>query len=190
MPQRRRDDDSDEFVNRVARPRASQAIHPAALAPDDVLRDCDETHTRRSGPGGQHRNKTATAVVLVHRPTGLSAEASERRSQAENKTQALKRLRLRLALGHRMPADPAGPSSTWRSRTRDRQLVIAATHDDYPALIAEALDHLQETGFEIAAAAKTLGVTGTQLARLFKKCPETWVALNAHRTANGLAALK
>lgn len=68
--------------------------------------------------------------------------------------------------------------------------MISATHDDYPALIAEALDNLQETGFEIAAAAKTLGVTGTQLARLFKKCPETWVALNAHRTANGLAALK
>ena len=48
------------------------------------------------GPGGQHRNKTASAVRLVHPPTGVTVTASERRSQAQNRGAALERLRARL----------------------------------------------------------------------------------------------
>ena len=73
-------------------------MHPAALPDDDLLSICNETRTRRGGPGGQHRNKVETAVVLQHRPTGLNAEANERRSQADNRRVALQRLRLRLAI--------------------------------------------------------------------------------------------
>lgn len=163
--------------------------HPATLVPANLLAACREIRTRRSGPGGQHRNKTETAVVLVHGPTGVSAEASERRSQAENRHVALKRLRLRLALEHREPAT-AEPSESWRRRVRGRQLAISADHEDFPAVLAEALDHLQATGFQTAPAARRLGVTGTQLVRLFKKCPAAWVAFNGHRAVAGLSTLK
>jgi len=54
-------------------------MHPATLEPADLHRQVTETQTKRSGLGGQHRNKTETAVVLVHRPTGISAEWPERR---------------------------------------------------------------------------------------------------------------
>lgn len=165
-------------------------MHPAAISPVDLLRACDETRTKRSGPGGQHRNKFETAVVLVHRPTGISAEASERRSQAENRQVALKRLRLKLALEHRTPANPSGPSQLWLSRTRGRQLAVNPEHDDYPALVAEALDQLQAAQFEIAPLAEKIGISGTQLVRLFKKCPVGWVALNRYRAAFGLPPLK
>ena len=53
-------------------------MHPAAIAADDLLQACTETRTKRSGPGGQHRNKVETAVILHHDQTGVSAEASER----------------------------------------------------------------------------------------------------------------
>jgi hypothetical protein len=165
-------------------------MHPAALPPDDLLRQCDETRTRRSGPGGQHRNKVETAVVLVHRSTGLSAEASERRSQAENRRVALWRLRLQLALAHREPAESAGPSPLWQSRVRGRQLVIAADHDDYPSVVAEAVDRLAEVGFEMRRAADMLGVTASQLTKLFAKAPAAWVAVNRLRGEAGLPPLK
>ncbi|MFN5707736.1 MAG: peptide chain release factor family protein, partial [Planctomycetota bacterium] len=61
------------------------ASHPASLPEEKLLADCDVVRTRRGGPGGQHRNKVETAVVITHRPSGVSAEANERRSQAENR---------------------------------------------------------------------------------------------------------
>mgnify|MGYP001288551881 CR=1 FL=1 len=70
-------------------------MHPAALQSEILLTQCEESRTKRSGPGGQHRNKTETAVVLTHQPSGIVAEASERRSQAANRRVALWRLRLR-----------------------------------------------------------------------------------------------
>jgi protein subunit release factor A len=48
------------------------------------------------GPGGQHRNKTASAVRLRHVPSGVTVVATERRSQAQNRATALQRLRQRL----------------------------------------------------------------------------------------------
>ncbi len=47
--------------------------------------DLDESFVRSSGPGGQHVNKTATCVVLVHRPTGLGVRCQHARSQALNR---------------------------------------------------------------------------------------------------------
>jgi hypothetical protein len=164
-------------------------MHPATLPPDELLRQCDETRTRRGGPGGQHRNKVETAVVLVHRPTGLSAEASERRSQAENRRVALWRLRLLLAISHREPP-AATPSPLWQARVRGRQLVIAADHDDHPAFVAEALDRLAMVGFEMRPAADALGVSMSQLTKLFRKVPAAWVAINRLRGDAGLPRLK
>ncbi len=164
-------------------------MHPAALSPESLLAAVEETHTRRSGPGGQHRNKVQTAVVLVHRPTGIAAEAAERRSQAENRRVALERLRLKLALEHRTPASTA-PSARWQARLRGRQLAVAADHADYPALVAEALDRLQAHGLDMPVAAAALGVTATQLLKLFKKAPAAWTTLNRMRAGLGLSPLK
>jgi len=164
-------------------------MHPARLPPDDLLRDCDETRTKRSGPGGQHRNKVETAVILRHRVSGVSAEASERRSQADNRRVALFRLRLKLALLHREPPE-AHPTGLWQSRRRDGRLLVSVDHDDYPALVAEALDRIVAAGLDMPAAATALGVSPSQLVRLLEKEPAALGALNRLRAAAGLKPLR
>src|SRR5205823_6129376 len=57
---------------------ADHPRHPAAMDPEALAAECAFRATRRSGPGGQNRNKVETAVILTHRPTGIRAEASER----------------------------------------------------------------------------------------------------------------
>lgn len=59
-------------------------------------RDSDVSFFVAGGPGGQHRNKVATGVRLVHRPSGLVITATERRSQSANREVAFERLAARL----------------------------------------------------------------------------------------------
>lgn len=55
-------------------------------------REVEMAFYRAGGPGGQHRNKTETAVRLVHRASGITVTASERRSQGQNRELAWQRL--------------------------------------------------------------------------------------------------
>ncbi|HNT34378.1 MAG TPA: peptide chain release factor-like protein, partial [bacterium] len=60
---------------------------------DQLMRECELQPYQASGPGGQKRNRTYSAVRLQHHPTGISVTAAESRSQLDNRHKALKRLR-------------------------------------------------------------------------------------------------
>jgi len=72
------------------------AARSAALDDEALLAECEQEVFIGPGPGGQHRNKTESAVRLRHLPTGIVVTATERRSQLQNRGAALERLRERL----------------------------------------------------------------------------------------------
>jgi hypothetical protein len=169
----------------------SVPVHPAAMPIDELLSECDIVRTRRSGPGGQHRNKVETAVVITHRPTGCQGQASERRSQDLNRQAATQRLRVKLAVQIRTPISlENSPSSLWHSRVRGRQLAVNSDHADFPALLAEALDRLHVCDWEAPAAATQLGVSTSQLVKFLAQQPEALMQLNAARQARGQRPLR
>jgi peptide chain release factor 2 len=69
---------------------------------EDLLRECEMDTFRSSGPGGQHVNKTESAVRLTHLPSGLVVTSQQERSQHRNKALCLQKLREKVArLNHR-----------------------------------------------------------------------------------------
>ena len=81
-------------------------------------RDSDLEFFIAGGPGGQNRNKVETGVRLVHRPSGVTVTATERRSQHMNRDMAFARLAQRLEEMQRVPTyrRPTRPTKASRER--------------------------------------------------------------------------
>lgn len=98
-----------EAQGRVHTSTATVAVLPepeeveVEIGPDDVK----EIMTTAQGPGGQNVNKVATAVHLIHIPTGLEVRMQETKSQAQNREKAWRLLRARLYERQRAEADAA-----------------------------------------------------------------------------------
>ncbi len=165
--------------------------HPARIPDSELIKHCTWTFLRRSGPGGQHRNKVETAVLVTHVPSGLSAEANKSRSQETNRQEAITRLRLKLACEIRcQQIREEQPTELWRSRLKGTSLSISADHRDFPSLLVEAMDVLVSNGWDHTIAADKLGISGTQLIKFLAKHPPSLQKLNATRSTKNLAPLK
>ncbi len=88
---------------------------------ETLERESDLTFFVAGGPGGQHRNKVATGVRLVHRPSGFVVTATERRSQTANRDMAFARLADRLQAASVIPT----PRVTTRPSRAKRQRRLA-----------------------------------------------------------------
>ena len=115
------------------------------LALDDRLlaHACRVEAYQASGPGGQKRNRTYSAVRLSHAATNISVIAEESRSQNENKLRALRRLRMAIALRVRKQpgaAGPAIPETITVYFKQDTPLQVNQRNPLYPLVCATILE--------------------------------------------------
>jgi hypothetical protein len=163
--------------------------HPAFLPEELILRECRISFRRASGPGGQNRNKVETGVTLVHLPTNVESQATEFRTQGENRKLALKRLRTLLAISVRSEPSEEGVAFVRRYVAKER-LAISESNWDWPAVIAELLNRISEHAWQIAPVAAELETTSTQILKSLARESDAMIYLNTNRRALGLPVLK
>jgi hypothetical protein len=163
-----------------------------ALPDDRLLAECEVDTYRASGPGGQKRNKTSSAVRLRHPPSGLLVIAEESRSQHENKAKALRRLRQAFVLKLREP--PAGEASRHPDvvavRTAAGRLDVGRKDPRFWPAVAVLLDVLDATEARVSDAAKMLGVSTGNLIDVLQTDPKVWEQTNVLRQRHGQKPLK
>jgi hypothetical protein len=160
-----------------------------------LLAQCEVDCYRASGPGGQHRNKTESAVRLRHLPSGRSAIAEESRLQGENRVRALRRLRAALAFELREPV----ALETWGPSPRLARMLAGGTQPlgektrqtgEYLLAMAELLDVFFALGAEVAPTAARLGLTTGGLSKLLLHDDRVAKVVNWMRKSFGLRPLR
>ncbi len=150
------------------------------LPDESLLRLCRVERCRGTGPGGQKRNKTESAVTVTHLASGFAGSSDQTRSQHQNARLALRHLRRAMAVGWRQP-----PPAVWPF-----DAVPGAKDERYPLWMAAVLDVLEARGFRVSEAATACGVSTGRLVRDLAGDPALWQQVNRRRHELGLFLLK
>ena len=170
----------------------------AHLTEVQLLAQCEVDTYRASGPGGQKRNKTSSAVRLRHPPTGLIVIAEESRSQHENKAKAAHRLWQALFLHLRDPLPPealtpeavAAHPDYADARDAGGRLHMNPKNPRFWPAVGVALDVLHALQARVGDAAEVLGVSTGNLVDFLQTDPKVWQEANRLRTVFGHKPLR
>jgi hypothetical protein len=168
------------------------------LSDEQLLAQCAVDTYRASGPGGQKRNKTSSAVRLRHPPSGLIVIAEESRSQHENRARALKRLRqaLYLRLRDELPPEVRSPEALaahpdYRAaRDGYGRLDLGRRDPRFWPAAGVVLDVLSALEARVSEAAEALGVSTANLIAFLQTEPKVWEQANQLRARFGHKPLR
>ncbi len=175
----------------------SQRLTWFLLDDSRLLSQCEIDTYRASGPGGQKRNKTSSAVRLRHLASRLIIIAEESRSQHENKAKALRRLRqafmlkLREPITEAMLAAIAKHAAIAAIRSADGKFHLTTAKDPrfWPA-VALIFDLLEACSAQVSEAARQLETTTGNLLTLLELDPKAWEQANIIRQKFGQKPLR
>ena len=167
------------------------------LSDAQLLGQCAVDTYRASGPGGQKRNKTSSAVRLRHQPTRLIVIAEESRSQHENRARALRRLRQALYLKVRdeldlkcLTAEALAARAGYKAaRNAAGRLALGRKDPRFWPAVGVVLDVLLAVGARVSDAAAALGLTTANLIAFLQTEPKVWEQVNILRSRFGQKSL-
>jgi hypothetical protein len=170
----------------------------AALTDAQLLAQCEVDTYRASGPGGQKRNKTSSAVRLRHPPSGLIVIAEESRSQHENRARALRRMRQALFLKlrddlseqDRMAEALAAHPDYAFARDAAGRLSLGRKDPRYWPAVGVVLDVLQAFEARVGDAAAALSVSTGNLVDFLQSDDKVWEQANQLRSRFGQKPLR
>src|SRR5262245_22281467 len=169
-----------------------------ALTDAQLLAQCEVDTYRASGPGGQKRNKTSSAVRLRHPGSGLLVIAEESRSQHENRARALRRLRraLYLELREGVPAEErsaerlAARADFGPARDGEGRLHLGARDARFWPAVGVVLDVLAACEARLGEAALALGTSTANLGDFLRTDDKVWEQANRMRARFGHRPLR
>ena len=154
-------------------------VHFLYLTDQELMEHCVLDRFRASGPGGQKKNKTDSAVRIRHIGSGLIGLSSESRSQHVNKTYALRRLRLKIALVLRdNDQNDHIELKKFIQQTGTKTFTLNIRDPRYPIIVASLFDELSVNNWKISVTAKKIGITSSTLNKFLRSNPEVWRALH------------
>jgi hypothetical protein len=169
-----------------------------SLTDVQFLAQCEVDTYRASGPGGQKRNKTSSAVRIRHPPSGLIVIAEESRSQHENRARALRRLRQALFLKIRdhlsgealTPAAVQALPEYASARDAAGRLHLGRKDPRYWLAVGVVLDVLLAVEARVGEAAELLGTSTGNLIDFLQSDDKVWEQANHLRSQFGQKPLR
>lgn len=163
-----------------------------------LLHQCEVDTYRASGPGGQKRNKTSSAVRLRHLPSGLIVIAEESRSQHENRQRALRRLRQALYLKVRdpLPSNALAPDGAanlhgmGKALSSGGRLELGRKDVRFWPAVGVVLDVLLASEAKVSDASQALGISTANLIQFLRTDPKVWEQANILRAQFAQKPLK
>jgi len=152
--------------------------HILQMDDEELSRLCRLEFFKGSGNGGQKRNKTSSAarVTLLADPA-LTASDCSGRSQHDNRSQALFKLRMEIACHRRLP---------FQGITHPE---CSVNHAGYPLFVAQLLDLAEACRFDHQQMAVTLGISPTAMVKKIGRDSALWQFFNKKRQENALNPL-
>lgn len=144
-----------------------------------LVKLCEFTPFKSTGRGGQKKNKSSSAVRLIHKPTDIAVTATKARCQHANRKTALKKLRYQIAFDIRSDETP-------ELTTID----MSPNNKRFYLWVAFIFDLLHRHHFAVSNCANELGLSTSRLIKMLARDDTVWQHVNDQRKRLGLTPLK
>jgi len=149
------------------------------ITDDELVRLCEFIPFKATGRGGQKKNKSSSAVRLVHKPTDIAVTASKSRCQHTNRKMALNKLRYHIAFEVRCDTSPELTT-----------MEMSPNNKKFYLWVAFIFDLLHRHHFAVSNCAKEIDISTSRLIKLLARDDTVWQQVNSQRKALNLTPLK